>query len=862
MAQPTIDKEAIVQTSLMTQHRISLSFSDDSMDETILDPIGEYPGLNFSGNVISVAFCIPYSLKYVKGSEWRLSPRRGKSALVDSFTYLSSEKTPWNHTLVGWTGEITIFEDQTPPPTPPVNPSSSRYMPLNKSSAPIPVDAFTNPPEPLHIEGLWIPKQDQDQLNQQLFNDKICRTVPVWLQDKQESTADGILLKDQTRWRRFAERNLYTLFHYKQNEATDGITERQLWEDYHHMNQQFANCILKIYKPGDILIIHDYHLFLLPSMLRHIVPRMYISFFLHIPFPSSELLRCLPRRKEILEGALGADLVGFQSPSYSRHFVSCCTRILGFPTDIMGVETDVRKVIVGIFPIGINAAAVEKAAFENPLVDEKVEALNSLYKGIKIIVGRDRLDTLRGVSQKMIAFERFLADFPQWQGKVVLIQVTSPTSIEGEAEDAGNRITKKISEIVANINGTYGSLSFSPVQHYPKYLSQPEYLAILRAADIGLITSVRDGMNTTSLEYVVCQRDRHCPLILSEFSGTAGSLKHAIHINPWDTSGVSKQINAALTMSSDKKAAMHRSLYHHVTTRNIQAWADNFLRRLLVVLNGIKSVVSTPLLDKDLFLKQYQASSRRLFMFDYDGTLTPIVHDPSAALPSKFMINTLKTLATNPKNSVWIISGRDQAFLQQHLGHIRELGLSAEHGSFLRHPCSLTWENLASLIDLQWQAEVLETFRRYTQKTPGAFVERKRCALTWHYRPSDPILGAYQADECRKEIERDLGKKWDIEVMTGKANIEVRPSFINKGEIVKRLISEFDPKPDFVFCVGDDFTDEDMFRELKAANLANGHDFIVKVGKSSQATIASWYLPEPEDVISFTSSLCLNENIK
>lgn len=134
--------------------------------------------------------------------------------------------------------------------------------------------------------------------------------------------------------------------------------------------------------------------------------------------------------------------------------------------------------------------------------------------------------------------------------------------------------------------------------------------------------------------------------------------------------------------------------------------------------------------------------------------------------------------------------------------------------------------------------------------------------MTWHYRPSDPILGAYQADECRKEIERDLGKKWDIEVMTGKANIEVRPSFINKGEIVKRLISEFDPKPDFVFCVGDDFTDEDMFRELKAANLANGHDFIVKVGKSSQATIASWYLPEPEDVISFTSSLCLNENIK
>ncbi|POS87782.1 hypothetical protein EPUL_001692 [Erysiphe pulchra] len=856
MAQPVKEEEAIVQTSIINRHRISLSSTDDLKPTTVLDPIGEYPNLALSGNVISVAFCIPYSLKYRKGSEWRLSPWRGKSALVDSFAYLSSDNTPWNHTLVGWTGEITVPEDQTPPLTPPATTTSSKYMPLNKSSAPIPVDAFTHLPESAHSEGLWISKQDQDLLNQQLMDDKICRTVPVWLHDKLENPADGILLKDQARWRRFAERNLYTLFHYKQNEATDGKTERQLWADYYHMNQQFASCILKLYKPGDILIIHDYHLLLLPSMLRQLVPQMYISFFLHIPFPSSELLRCLPRRKEILEGALGADLVGFQSPSYSRHFVSCCTRILGFPSDIMGVETNVRKVTVGIFPIGINAAAVEKAAFENPLVDEKFEALNRLYGGIKIIVGRDRLDTLRGVTQKLMAFERFLADFPQWLGKVVLIQVTSPTSIEGEAEDSGNRITNKISELVANINGTYGSLSFSPVQHYPQYLSQPEYLALLRAADIGLITSVRDGMNTTSLEYVVCQRDNHGPLILSEFSGTAGSLKHAIHINPWDTTGVSRQINAALIMNPDKKAAMHRSLYHHVTTRNIQAWAENLLRRLLVVLSGNKSVVSTPLLDKALFLKQYQTSSQRLFMFDYDGTLTPIVHDPSAALPSECLISTLKTLAANPKNSVWIISGRDQAFLQQHLGHIKDLGLSAEHGSFMRHPGSLTWENLASIINLDWQEEVLDTFMRYTQKTPGAFVERKRCALTWHYRPSDPILGAYQANECRKEIEKELGKKWDIEVMTGKANIEVRPSFINKGEIVKRLTTEFYPKTDFVFCVGDDFTDEDMFRALKAANLENGRHFTVKVGKSCQTTIADWYLPEPEDVISFTTLLC------
>ncbi|RKF81743.1 Trehalose-phosphatase [Golovinomyces cichoracearum] len=847
MAQVATEEKASPQTSKTVKHEKS-SVTEDSKIAVSLDLSAEKNSLNISGNIISATFCIPYLLKYVKGSEWGLYPRRGKSTLVDSFAYLSSDKTPWNHTLVAWTGEITVADTSTT--------TASRYPPLNKSSAPVLVDALSIPVEPVHHEGIWVTRDDQDRLGRQLNEDRISRTVPVWLHDEAESSADSIFLKDQSKWRHFAEQNIYTLFHYKLNESTDGKAERQSWADYCFMNQKFAQRILELYKPGDIVIIHDYHLLLLPSMLRRLVPRIYISFFLHVPFPSSELLRCLPRRKEILEGMLGADLIGFQSPSYSRHFVSCCTRILGFPSDIMGVEAHGRKTTVGIFPIGINAAAVEKAAFENPEIDEKVKALRCLYEGKKIIVGRDRLDSVRGVSQKLMAFERFLSEFPQWRGKVVLIQVTSPTSIIDETEDADNKIANKVSELVATINGVYGSLSFSPVQHYPQYLSEQEYWALLRVADIGLITSVRDGMNTTSLEYVICQRDSHGPLILSEFSGTAGCLKDAIHINPWDTTGVSEHINAALTLGADKKAAMHKSLYYHVTTRNIHAWSDCFLRRLIVVLNGTKSAVSTPLLDMSLLTGKYQVSSRRLFLFDYDGTLTPIVRDPAAALPSDSVIGTLKKLAANPNNSVWIISGRDQVFLQKYLGDIQELGLSAEHGSFIRHPRSTEWENLASIHDLEWQSEVIEVFQRYVKKTPGAFVERKRCAVTWHYRPADPVLGAYHAQECHKEIEGTLAKKWEIEVMKGKANLEVRPSFINKGKIAKRLISEFTPKPDFVFCAGDDFTDEDMFRALKEAGLADGQYFTVMVCASNKTTFADWHLPEPADVVRCTASLC------
>jgi trehalose 6-phosphate synthase/phosphatase len=491
------------------------------------------------------------------------------------------------------------------------------------------------------------------------------------------------------------------------------------------MNQKFANRILEVYKPGDIVMIHDYHLLLLPSMLRLRIPHMYIAFFLHIPFPSSEFLRCLPRRKDVLEGVLGSNLIGFQAHGYSRHFVSCCTRILGFHSDITGVDAYGARVTVGVFPIGIDAAGVAKLAFDNPIINDQVKALRRLYEGKKIIVGRDRLDSVRGVAQKLMAFERFLEKYPEMREKVVLLQVTSPTSIEEEKGDSNNKIANKVSELVAKINGLYGSLGFSPVQHYPQYLSQDEYFALLRAGDTGLITSVRDGMNTTSLEYVVCQRDDHGPLILSEFSGTAGSLKDAIHINPWDLTGVADAINYALTMSEDKKSAMHQSLHHHVTTRTVQAWSNGFLKRLLSVLNSHNATIATPLLDKVALLTQYRAANKRLFMFDYDGTLTPIVKDPAAALPSDRLIRTLKALATDPRNAIWIISGRDQEFLQHQLGHIPEIGFSAEHGSFMRHPGSKEWENLAEKFDMSWQKEVFDCFQKYTEMTPGNISSRE-----------------------------------------------------------------------------------------------------------------------------------------
>ncbi|CAK7229926.1 hypothetical protein SCUCBS95973_007396 [Sporothrix curviconia] len=869
------------------------------------------PDLALSGNIISATFNIPHSLNYRKGADWVLKPRRGQSALFDSFSYLSSDQSPWNHTVVAWTGEINHPVDMISPPDTP--PTSATVAPLNALSAPIPVDGNQpQPPVQTDSDTLYIPREDMQHLEQQLMRDPRIKVAPVWLaDDAADNTEEGIRLRDQARWRRYAEHELYGLFHYKQHGPTDGRQERLQWADFYRMNQKFANKIAELYKPGDIVVIHDYYLMLLPSMLRQRSPNMYISFYLHSPFPSSEFFRCLPRRKEILEGVLGANLIGFQSFGYARHFSSCCTRLLNFTSDANGVNTYGARVEFGVFPIGIDVAKVERLAWSDA-VNEKYEALRSMYQGKKIIVGRDRLDSIRGVDKKLLAFEAFLAKYPEWRDQVVLIQVTSPTSIE-EDRDSDNeeaKIASRVNELVMAINGTYGSLSFSPVQHYPQYLSQDEYFALLRAGDIGLITSVRDGMNTTSLEYVICQRDNHGPLIISEFSGTAGSLREAIHINPWDYTVVADAINQGLTASPADLAKMQSSLYAHVTTNTVQHWISIFMDRLVHVLSSRRNVTATPLLDRSDLLSNYRSARRRLFLFDYDGTLTPIVREPSAAVPSEAIITALKALAADHRNAVWIISGRDQEFLSHHLGHIKELGFSAEHGSFMRHPGQEDWENLAEQLDMGWQSEVVDIFQKYTDRVPGSFIERKRCALTWHYRLADPEQGPHMARECHKELEASVARTWQVDVMEGKANLEVRPTFINKGEIVKRLVSSYgsdirsvasvgsrtplemsgilsSPPPDaaaasasasvsasqapslaaaahdneleFVLCMGDDATDEDMFRALNGlstphdddtpADVQPEHYFTVTVGASTKVTLANWHLLEPEDVI-------------
>ena len=351
----------------------------------------------------------------------------------------------------------------------------------------------------------------------QLSTDHNCIAVQV-----PRATASG-------HYEGYCKNVLWPVLHYTVKFSPSVYFEMEkFWQNYVTVNEAYADTLHKLNEPNDYVWIHDYHLLLLPAMLRKRVETAAIGLFIHTVQPSSEIFRCLPRRDALLRGMLGANMIGFQTYTYARHFVSTCTRVLGLESSVTGVEYEGHNVITSIFPIGIDVVRTRKLS-HTPGVRNRMQALRDKYKNRRIIIGRDKLDQIKGVYQKLIAFERFLEEYPQWQDKVVLIQVTSPSRYETPGSEA------RVSDLVSRINGRYGSISFSPIHYIHQNIEREEYYALLSVADVALITSVRDGMNTTSLEYIVCQEDNCGPVILSEFTGTAQSMSAALLVNPWDS---------------------------------------------------------------------------------------------------------------------------------------------------------------------------------------------------------------------------------------------------------------------------------------------------------------------------------------
>ncbi|KAH9446026.1 hypothetical protein MJO28_012122 [Puccinia striiformis f. sp. tritici] len=712
--------------------------------------------------------------------KWILEPRRGHAALNAGIKSLSNFRSI---TLCAYPADIRITSHPNSIPQPiEVNKlTENQKISLDSGLRNLATTATTPSDEHHH--------QDGDK--------KGIQCVPVWVGDK----SAGL------HYEGFCKKYLWPIFHYMPlSEHQDKTEENLAWKAYEEVNYEFALKIASVYQPGDLIWIQDYHLLLVPRMLRKILPKAHVGLFLHSPFPSSEFFRCLPRREEILDGMLGADLLCFQTYSYGRHFISACIRVMGLESVGNGIECNGMITDITYCPIGIDADRIELEK-QLPGVQPKMNALRKLYEDKKIIIGRDKLDPTKGVLHKLKAFEYLLSNYPKWRNRVVLIQVTSPSPTDSPT------LATKISELVDHINATYGTLHFQPVHHYHQTIERDEYFALLSVADLAVITSIRDGMNTTSMEYTICQEENKNPLILSEFTGVTGSMKSAVKVNPWDLGDVARAIDQCLNMSQEEKVERHAQLYSRVKSHSSSVWASTLLLQLLQCLRSDQTKEIVKLLDEEDMVAKYKQANKRLLLFDYDGTLTPIVKNPKDAVPPEGLIEALGRLCADERNIVYIISGRDGSFLQQHLGSIPGLGMSAEHGCFLREPGTKDWIDLTENIEMSWMDDVEEIFKYYEARTLGAFVEKKLSSVTWHYRNADPQFGLFQAKECQALLE-SLQERMPIDILKGKKNIECRPAHTNKGEIVKRLLYT-SPDVEFALCVGDDKTDEDMFRALK-----------------------------------------------
>jgi trehalose 6-phosphate synthase/phosphatase len=573
---------------------------------------------------------------------------------------------------------------------------------------------------------------EQAQVTERLANDSM---APVFLTEAE--------IHDY--YEGFSNGTLWPTFHYFSEFATYVPAH---WEAYQAVNEKFCQAVLALAGPEDTIWVHDYQLLLLPELLRRARPNATIGFFLHIPFPSYELVRVLPWSAELLRGMLGADLIGFHTFGYMHHFLSAVGHLLGLPTQNGQVETPERTVLVDAFPMGIDYERYAQAA-----VSEAAQGYERAYREVlrdtRVILSIDRLDYTKGIAQRLHAFEGLLVAHPEWVGQVSLLMVVVP-SRDQVAQYAA--LKEEIDELVGRMNAHYRTITWNPINYFYRSFPFEELAAFYHLADVALVTPVRDGMNLVAKEFIASKDGKPGVLILSERAGAAQELSDAILINPTNTDQLVEALHQALTMPEDEQRQRLRHLQELVRQYDVFAWTKLFMDRLTY--SKIKQqTLATDALDAEAtkqLLGHYQAAERRLLLFDYDGTLVRFHTNPQRAQPDAELLNLLRALANDPRNRVVVISGRDRAALENWLGEL-PLDFIAEHGVWLRRHGE-DWHLFQEELPATWKREFRPLLEQYVRRTAGSFIEEKDYSLVWHYRRADVGLAARRARELLSHL--------------------------------------------------------------------------------------------------------------
>ena len=641
--------------------------------------------------------------------------------------------------------------------------------------------------------GMPIPSDDRPAVTRALRDDH--GAVPVYLSRKQgEDFYLGI-----------CNNTIWPLFHYFYVFATFDAAQ---WNAYEETNRVFCDEIARIVRPGDTVWVHDYHLMLLPAMLRERFPSLRIGFFLHIPFPAYETFRLFPRTwaRAILEGILGADLVGFHTHDYAQYYLRCVLRMLGMDHTLGTVQLEDRVVRVETFPMGIDFDRFAQLA-AGPAVAEEKENLQASLQGRRAILSVDRLDYTKGIANRLEAYEHFLETHPEWHGKVTLVAVVVPSR---EAVAQYDAMKQRIDQLVGNINGRFGSHSWTPILYQYKQLSVEPLVAAYAASDVALVTPLRDGMNLIAKEYVASRTDERGVLILSEMAGAASELGEALIINPNNKEEIAEAIHSALLMEPEEQRRRVRNMRHRIRVYNVVRWAEDFLSTLESTWSERRQyerIMVMGDLRRDL-AAAYRAARHRLILTDYDGTLVGFYGDPLMAKPREWLLSILRRLAAQPATDVVLVSGRVKNNLEEWLGTLN-VGLVAEHGAYIREPGG-GWKTPVH-IDASWKDQLRPIFQLAADRLPGSFVEEKDFSLVWHYRMSNPELAPQRARELI-DVLTQFTANINIQVLQGARVVEVRNGRVNKGLGGEYFMDKVNP--DFILAIGDDWTDEDLFRAL------------------------------------------------
>lgn len=630
----------------------------------------------------------------------------------------------------------------------------------------------------------------------------------------------------------FCNKIIWPLFHYFPSNA---IYDKNYWQEYQEVNAIFRDAVLAVIRPGDIIWVHDYHLMLLPGLLRQKLPHTPIGFFLHIPFPSYELFRLLPSDwgQEILRGLLGANLIGFHTHEYAHYFLRSVLRILGYEHHLGQINSLDHAVKVNTFPMGIDYDRYHSNP-GGPNFERNLRELSQLLDGCKAILSVDRLDYSKGIINRLQGYRLFLENNPKWRGRVILLMIVVPSRVGVEHYQLMKR---KIDELVGEINGRYATFNWTPIIYQYKFLPLDSLLAVYRKSDIALITPLRDGMNLIAKEYIAARTDQTGVLILSELAGAAKELGEALVVNPNNIEAIAAALKQALTMPKSEQKKRNAVMQKRLQEYDVARWSGDFLEQLLLTHKEQAWAQHLKPYEKTLY-RDYLQAGKRLLLLDYDGTLVPYTGNPEQAKPDEELLSLLNSLGQASGLDVVIISGRDREMLATWLDS-RNLTLVAEHGAWIKKPGE-EWR-LHEQLSSSWKQRLRPFLEMYSERLPGTFIEEKEFSLAWHFRHANAELAAACAQELMDELV-SFTANMGIRVLQGNKVIEVRDAKVNKGSAALNFV--LSDAYDFILAIGDDTTDEDLFAMLSFQHPwpSGARPVIYTVRVGTNKSLAGYYI--------------------